>query len=158
MASTLRLVESRETKGPTEKRSRTSDDLPVACSEATSGGAKARIKFESLPTALRAVVSDASDIGITIEAELPWLSVGTALHADCPNGVEYTARVHSFDLDVSGSGAARLRIFAALAAPDQALAPPPERRPRQRTRSRLRRLLSFGVLAVTAALLCSGAG
>jgi hypothetical protein len=160
MASTLRLVESHETEGRVEKRSRTHDDLPAAMASTDNPqSAKARIKFDSLPTVLRAVVSDASDIGITIEAELPWLSVGTALHADCPNGVEYTAHVQSFDLDVTGSGTARLRIFAALSAPDQTRAAvPSNERPRQPTRPRLRRLLAFGAFLAAATLLCSGVG
>jgi hypothetical protein len=160
MASTSRLVESRETEEPARKRSRTDDQLPAVMAGAeNANGAKARIKFDSLPTVLRAVVSDASDVGITIEAELPWLSVGTALHADCPNGVEYTARVQSFDLDVTGSGAARLRIFAALSAPAQPPADPkPSKRPRQPTRPGLRRLLAFGAFVAMATLLCSGVG
>jgi hypothetical protein len=161
MASTLRLVESHETEAPAQKRSRTHGDLPAAMAGADNNpsAAKARIKFDSLPTVLRAVVSDASDNGITIEAELPWLTVGTALQADCPNGVEYTARVHSFDLDVTGSGAARLRIFAALSAPAQPhAAAPPSKRPRQPTRPRLRRLLAFGAFVATATLLCAGVG
>jgi hypothetical protein len=104
-------------------------------------------------------VSDVSDIGITIEAELPWLAVGTALQADCPNGVEYTARVHSFDLDVTGTGAARLRIFAALSAPDEPQADPPSSKcPRQPTRPYLRRLLALGAFVLAATLLCAGVG
>jgi hypothetical protein len=160
MASTLRLVESHETQGPQEKRSRTQDDLPAAMASTDNPqSAKARIKFDSLPTALRAVVSDATDVGITIEAELPWLSVGTGLHTDCPNGLEYTAHVQSFDLDVTGSGTARLRIFAALSAPGQTRADvPTNRRPRQPTRPRLRRLLAFGAFVATATLLCAGVG
>jgi hypothetical protein len=159
MASTLRLVESRETEEPAPKRSHTQDSLPAATAEAdNTDGAKARIKFDSLPTALRAVVRDASEMGITIEAELPWLSVGTAVHADCPNGVAYTARVHSFELDVTGSGTARLRIFAAPSGQEQGQVDLASRHPRRPTRPQLRRLLAVGAFVATATLLCAGVG
>jgi len=114
------------------------------------GPGKARIKLESLPTALSAVVSDVSSAGITIEAELPWLSVGTSVRANCPDGVEYNARVQSFDVEVTSSGSARLRIFAALAPNGQAAAGP-----RRHRSSRWRRLLVFGVFLAAAAVLSS---
>ena len=52
--------------------------------------------------------------GIPIEAELPWLAVGTALDAEWPEGAQQSGRVHSFDVDVTTAGSARLRIFADL--------------------------------------------
>jgi hypothetical protein len=115
---------------------------------------KARIKFESLPTVLSAMVSEVSSVGITIEADLPWLSVGTRVLANCPDGIEYTARVQSFDVDVTTAGAARLRIFAALSEPTGSTAKVAARPPAPSTRGR--RLLEFGLL-LAAAILCSSA-
>jgi hypothetical protein len=152
MANIARDVESAETVTPPQERSRTHDELPAV---AESGAAKARIKLESLPALLRAVVSGVSDTGITIEAELPWLAVGTAVHADCPDGVGYDARVQRFDLDVTSSGAARLRIFAALSSEQPGA--PEAHRPRHATRPRVRR--AFALAAFMAiALLCSSLG
>jgi hypothetical protein len=157
MAPIARFIESAESEAPAWERSRTHDELPAVASVAESrGAAKARIKFESLPTLLRAVVSDVSGGGITIQAELPWLSVGTAVHADCPDGVAYDARVHHFDIEVTDSGAARLRIFAALS-PEQPLDAPEALRPRQPTRPRVRRALAFAAF-VAIGLLCSSLG
>jgi hypothetical protein len=115
---------------------------------------KARIKFESLPTVLTAMVSDVSSVGITIEADLPWLSVGGSVKANCPDGLEYTARVQSFDIDVTAAGAARLRIFAALSEPAASTTTITARPPARSTR--WRRLLAFG-LFLAAAFLCSSA-
>ena len=77
----------------------------------------ARIKLESLPTPLRAVVRNRSKRGIVIEAELPWLSIGTVVQAVAADGVEHTGSVQSFDVDVTSTGSARLLILAALAPP-----------------------------------------
>jgi hypothetical protein len=111
---------------------------------------KARIKLESLPAALSAVVSAVSSAGITIEADLPWLSVGTSVRANCPDGVEYSAHVQSFDIDLTPAGSARLRIFAALSPNGQAVAAP-----RRDRGSRWQRLLIFGLFLAAAAVLSS---
>jgi hypothetical protein len=130
-------------------------DVEIAATQAP-----ARIKLESLPALLRAVVSGVSDAGITIEAELPWLSVGTAVHADCPDGVAYDARVQRFDIEVTGAGTARLRIFAALPTDQPALAAAPqasEAVDHTTPRPHVRRAFAFAAF-LAMALLCSSLG
>src|SRR5205807_4042907 len=73
-----------------------------------------RIKLESLPAPLRAVVRDESHGGILIEAELPWLTVGSAVQTEFPDGREKAGRVHWFGVDATRVGSARLRIFVDL--------------------------------------------
>ena len=52
-----------------------------------------------------------------IEAELPWLTVGSEIQAEMPDGREKAGRVHWFGMDAtSAGGAARLRIFVDLSA------------------------------------------
>jgi hypothetical protein len=138
MATIVRLVHPKRTVVSAQGR------------PADPASGRARIKLESLPAALSAVVSDVSSAGITIEADLPWLSVGTSVCANCPDGVEYTARVQSFDIDLTPSGSARLRIFAALSPDGQAVAAP-----RRDRGSRWRRLLIFGAFLAAAAVLSS---
>lgn len=74
-----------------------------------------RIKLGALPGPLRAVVRDESHGGILIEAELPWLSVGSDIQAEFPDGREKAGRVHWFGVDATRAGSARLRIFVDLA-------------------------------------------
>jgi hypothetical protein len=81
-----------------------------------------RVKFESLPVPLRVSARDRSETAILIEGDLPWLAVGTALNLELPDGVHQAGRVHSFDIDVTPPGSARLRIFAELSPPG---CPPP---------------------------------
>ena len=74
-----------------------------------------RIKLSSLPAPLRAVVRDESHGGMLIEAELPWLTVGSDIQAEFPDGREKAGRVHWFGVDAtSAAGSARLRIFVDL--------------------------------------------
>ena len=73
-----------------------------------------RIKLGDLPAPLRAVVRDESQGGILIEAELPWLMVGSAVQAEFSDGREKTGRVHWFGVDATHVGSARLRIFVDL--------------------------------------------
>jgi hypothetical protein len=158
MASIECVDDSAQPQASVRERPRTHDELPAVASVSESrGAATARIKLESLPTLLRAVVSDLSDGGITIEAELPWLSVGTAVHAECPDGLAYDARVHHFDIDVTGSGTARLRIFAARSPEQPPLDAPEAELPWQPTQPRLRPGLAFAAFAAMA-LLCSSLG
>src|SRR3954464_1238369 len=79
-----------------------------------------RIKLGELPAALRAVVRDESQGGILIEAELPWLTVGSHVQAEFPDGREKAGRVHWFGVDATSAGSARLRIFVDLSAADAA--------------------------------------
>src|SRR3954468_8957025 len=73
-----------------------------------------RIKLGELPAPLRAVVRDESHGGILIEAELPWLTVGSDVQAEFPDGREKAGRVHWFGVDATSVGSARLRIFVDL--------------------------------------------
>jgi hypothetical protein len=73
-----------------------------------------RIKLGDLPAPLRAVVRDESNGGILIEAELPWLTVGSAVQAEFTDGREKSGRVHWFGVDATRAGSARLRIFVDL--------------------------------------------
>jgi hypothetical protein len=77
-----------------------------------------RIKLSALPAPLRAVVRDESHGGILIEAELPWLTVGSDIQAEFPDGREKAGRVHWFGVDATSAGSARLRIFVDLSAPN----------------------------------------
>lgn len=77
-----------------------------------------RIKLGDLPAPLRAVVRDESHGGILIEAELPWLTVGSAVQAEFSDGREKAGRVHWFGVDATRAGSARLRIFVDLSSAD----------------------------------------
>ena len=77
-----------------------------------------RIKLGELPAPLRAVVRDESHGGILIEAELPWLTVGSAVQTEFPDGREKAGRVHWFGVDATKAGSARLRIFVDLSSTD----------------------------------------
>jgi hypothetical protein len=75
-----------------------------------------RIKLGALPAPLRAIVRDESHGGILLEAELPWLTVGSEIQAEFPDGREKAGRVHWFGVDATRAGSARLRIFVDLSA------------------------------------------
>jgi hypothetical protein len=79
-----------------------------------------RIKLDSLPAPLRAVVRDESHGGILLEAELPWLTVGSEIQTEFPDGREKAGRVHWFGVDATRVGSARLRIFVDLSSADAA--------------------------------------
>jgi len=112
-----------------------------------------RIKLESLPTPLRARIRERSESAITMEAELPWLAVGTAMHAGTSDGIEHAGHVQSFDVEVTSTGTARLLIFADLtAAGSPTAAAPPAAGPR------VVRSWRRPVLAVAALLAAASAG
>src|SRR5689334_1504317 len=94
---TLRLVEPHESPAPAE----------------TGQPETVPIRLESLPAPLRAVVRDQPDGSLRIEAELPWLAVGTVVHAGPPGGAERSAQVQDFDVEVTDGGSARLVILTA---------------------------------------------
>jgi len=79
-----------------------------------------RVKLDALPAPLRAVVRDESHDGILIEAELPWLTVGSEVQAEFPDGRVTAGRVHWFGVDATRVGSARLRIFVDLSSADGA--------------------------------------
>jgi hypothetical protein len=118
---TLRIVSREEKPRPTEGQARTQEveaapPAPEAPPPEESGGRRGEvpIRLESLPTPLRAVVRDHTEGCIRIEAELPWLAVGTAVHAGAADGAERTGHVRAFDVELTGEGSARLLIFATL--------------------------------------------
>lgn len=77
-----------------------------------------RIKLGALPAPLRAIMRDESHGGMLIEAELPWLTVGSEIQAEFPDGREKSGRVHWFGVDATRAGSARLRIFVDLSSPN----------------------------------------
>ena len=107
------------------------------------------IRLESLPTPLRAVVRDQPDGSLRIEAELPWLAIGTGIHAGSSHGgEERTAQVQDFDVEITSGGSARLVI---LTAPSQgARAQAAISAPRSRT-GRLWSVVRGGLIIATAA-------
>ena len=97
----------------------------------TSAPSDVRVMLDSLPVPLRVTAGDQSEGGIAFEAELPWLAVGTGLNVQLPSGVKQTGRIHSFEMGVTPTGSARLRIFAEISPrgckPTEALARPASR-------------------------------
>src|SRR6185503_19095960 len=81
-----------------------------------------RIRLAALPAPLRAVARDQSEEGLILEAELPWLKLGSEISAELGPGQSRTGRVRWVGLDVTRAGAARLRILVDLsgdAAPER---------------------------------------
>jgi hypothetical protein len=84
----------------------------AAADSTTPAPSAVRVRLDSLPVPLRVTAVDQSAEGIAFEAELPWLAVGTKLDVQLPSGAHQTAWIHSFDMGVTPTGSARLRIFA----------------------------------------------
>jgi hypothetical protein len=105
-----------------ETRGRLSRVLAAVRRESTGArpSKPVRIKLGQLPAPLRAVVRDESHGGILIEAELPWLTVGSDVQAEFPDGREKAGRVHWFGVDATSVGSARLRIFVDLSGAEAA--------------------------------------
>jgi hypothetical protein len=118
-------------KGNDEKRGRLSRVLAAVRREPTGArpSKPVRIKLGELPAPLRAVVRDESHGGLLIEAELPWLTVGSDVQAEFPDGREKAGRVHWFGVDATSVGSARLRIFVDLSAAEAAAGERPVRLP-----------------------------
>ena len=91
----------------------------------TSAPSDMRVTLDSLPVPLRVTAGDQSEDGIAFEAELPWLAVGTGVDVELPNGVHQTGWIHSFDMGVTPTGSARLRIFAGVSPPENISSKPP---------------------------------
>jgi len=85
-----------------------------------------RIRLPSLPSPLRAVARDQTDRGLMLEAELPWLTLGSEIVAELSPDRAVEGTVRWVGLDVTRAGHARLRIFVEVAGDDQPLveAPP----------------------------------
>ena len=60
---------------------------------------------------MRATARDLSDRGVMIEAELPWLKLGSQVTTELSPERACDGRVQWIGLDVTRGGAARLRIF-----------------------------------------------
>jgi hypothetical protein len=73
-----------------------------------------RIHLPSLSAPLRATARDLSDRGVMIEAELPWLKLGSQVTTELSPERACEGRVQWIGLDVTRGGAARLRIFVDL--------------------------------------------
>lgn len=84
-----------------------------------------RIHLPELSAPLRATARDLTERGVMIEAELPWLRLGSPVTTELAPDRACDGRVQWIGLDVTRSGSARLRIFVDLADED-APAPPPE--------------------------------
>jgi hypothetical protein len=87
-----------------------------------------RIHLPSLPAPLRASARDLTERGVMIEAELPWLRLGSQVTTELSSDRACDGRVQWIGLDVTRSGSARLRIFVDLT-PERAdgtpVGPPP---------------------------------
>jgi hypothetical protein len=87
-----------------------------------------RIHLPSLSAPLRASARDLTERGVMIEAELPWLRLGSQVTTELSADRACDGRVQWIGLDVTRSGSARLRIFVDLTeehAEGKPLGPPP---------------------------------
>jgi hypothetical protein len=73
-----------------------------------------RIHLPSLPAPLRASARDLTERGVMIEAELPWLRLGSQVTTELSADRACDGRVQWIGLDVTRTGSARLRIFVDL--------------------------------------------
>ncbi len=73
-----------------------------------------RIHLPSLNAPLRASARDLTERGVMIEAELPWLRLGSQVTTELSADRACDGRVQWIGLDVTRSGSARLRIFVDL--------------------------------------------
>jgi len=111
--ATLRLVKRREPAVSPEAPPERHEPPPRSSgSYELLGPGDARIRLASLPAPLRAVVRDRSEDRITIAAELPWLSIGTALTVQSSGCAEQSGSVQSFAVEVTATGSACLLILA----------------------------------------------
>jgi hypothetical protein len=113
---TLRLIKPHDVVQSEERPEDLSPEAAAARAGASPG--EARIQLASLPTPLRALIRDRTDSAITIEADLPWLTIGTVVHADVVGAVEQTGLVQSFAVEVTSKGSARLLITIDLSRAD----------------------------------------
>jgi hypothetical protein len=152
--ATLRLIKPHEPAVPSATGLESQQGEFPQESTWTDGSARrgdTRIRLDSLPTPLRAAVREQSEQSVTIEAELPWLSIGTALHVDSADGTERSGCVRSFDVEVTSAGSARLLIFATTG-PSSAPAGERPKKPR-RSANRRRTSLLIAALVVAAAII-----
>lgn len=86
-----------------------------------------RIHLPQLSAPLRASARDLTERGVMIEAELPWLRLGSQVTTELSAERACDGRVQWIGLDVTRAGSARLRIFVDLTgeSADGAPVPPP---------------------------------
>jgi uncharacterized protein (TIGR02266 family) len=86
-----------------------------------------RIRLPSLPAPLRAVARDQTDRGLMLEAELPWLTLGSEIVAELSPDRAVEGTVRWVGLDVTRAGHARLRIFVEVRGeePERPMEPAP---------------------------------
>ena len=84
-----------------------------------------RIHLPSLASPLRASARELNDSGVMIEADLPWLRLGSPVTAELSPERACDGHVSWIGLDVTRVGAARLRIFVDFSGDENSLAPPP---------------------------------
>jgi hypothetical protein len=149
---TLRIVSREDPPRPVEGHGRTQEVEVSPPAESDGRRGEVPIRLESLPTPLRAVVRDHGEGGLRIEAELPWLSVGTVVHAAGADGAERTGRVRSFDVELTGEGSARLLIFTAPEGADGSVDDPPAQRRRRSQAAPRRSPLLIAALVLGAAV------
>lgn len=80
-----------------------------------------RIHLPELSAPLRARARDLTERGVMIEAELPWLRLGSAVTTELSPDRACDGHVQWIGLDVTRSGAARLRIFVDLSEDSESL-------------------------------------
>ena len=124
----------------------------------TSAPSDVRVTLDSLPIPLRVTAGDQSEDGIAFEAELPWLAVGTGLNVESPSGVQQSGRIHSFGMDVTPTGSARLRIFAEVSRPGCLRSEPPARPGPQASETRPARSSAWRLALVVGASIGAYAG
>jgi hypothetical protein len=146
---TLRIVSRQETPRPVGGQDRTQEVEVSPPPDSSGGRGEVPIRLESLPTPLRAVVRDHAEGCLRIEAELPWLAVGTVVHAGNDDGTDRVGRVRAFDVELTGEGSARLLIYATLAGAHLPATSLPKRARRPQRRSPV--LIAAFVLGAAAA-------
>jgi hypothetical protein len=148
--STLRLVKPSE-PAPQEGPARTASPASGVAVD-PPGSRDVRVRFDSLPMTMRAVVREQPDNRLMIEAQLPWLAIGTVVHAGSAEAMEHTGRVESFELGVTSAGSACLHIFADVSPAGEPTRPRSETRRRtQKIPRRAPRLLVTLLLVLAAA-------
>jgi hypothetical protein len=84
-----------------------------------------RIHLPSLSAPLRASARELNDAGVMIEADLPWLRLGSPVTAELSPERACDGHVSWIGLDVTRAGSARLRMFVDFSGDENGLVPPP---------------------------------
>jgi uncharacterized protein (TIGR02266 family) len=115
------------------------------------GRRQLRIHLPSLSTPLRAVARDETDRGLMLEAELPWLTLGSQIVAELSPERAVEGVVRWVGLDVTRAGHARLRIFVDTGGEEPSMRPAVLAQPiRPQPKRGSRVLAALGVVAAMA--------